>query len=177
MPVTSDSAPTSRKKAAAPKISAGIMLFRQRLKSLEIFLGHPGGPFFAKKDLGSWTIPKGGLAPSESPEDGARREFLEEVGFSPTDEESLIDLGQVKQRSGKTVRCFACKFGQEDEWIESKFHSQPFTMEWPPKSGRTAEFPELDQARFFPVDLARKKILPSQAEFIERLISELAKNS
>ena len=134
-----------------------------RRSSGEVLLVHPGGPFWARRDAGAWSIPKGEYDDGESAEGAARREFLEELGVSPPD--GLTDLGTVRQKNGKEVRAF---LGSGDLDV-SAVVSNTFTMEWPPRSGRVAEFPEIDRAEWFPVGVAREKLNPAQAEFLDRL--------
>ncbi len=150
------------------KQSAGILLFRFRGNLPEIFLGHPGGPYWAKKDDGAWSIPKGGFSEDEDPLDAAKREFFEEIG-SPV-EGTFITLGVIKQPGGKIVHAWAVK-GDCDP---STVASNTFMLEWPPKSGREQEFPEIDRAEWFPIDVARVKILRGQEGFIDRLLDALA---
>ena len=143
------------------KRSAGVLL--RRPGSGEVLLVHPGGPFWARKDLGSWSIPKGEFSSDEDPEAAARREFVEELGVeAPGD---LRDLGVVRQKSGKEVRAF---LGEGDLDV-STVVSNTFTMEWPPRSGKQAEFPEVDRAEWFTVEAAREKLVPAQAAFLDRL--------
>jgi predicted NUDIX family NTP pyrophosphohydrolase len=146
------------------KRSSGILLFR-RTAELEVLLVHPGGPFWAKKDLGAWSIPKGEHDSSEEALAAALREFEEETGSRP-DTGELTDLGTVKQKSGKVVQAYAL----EGDLEAAAIRSNTFTMEWPPRSGREAEFPEVDRAEWFPVELARERINPAQAEFLDRLV-------
>ena len=142
------------------KHSAGVLL---RRADGHVLLVHPGGPFWAKKDLGAWSIPKGEHDDGEDPEACARREFAEELGVpAPSD---LVDLGTVRQTNRKEVPAF---FG-EGELDVSAVVSNTFEMEWPPRSGRTQSFPEIDRAEWFPVDVAREKLNPAQAEFLDRL--------
>lgn len=141
--------------------SAGILLVRP---SGEILLVHPGGPFWAKKDFGAWSIPKGEYTDGEDPEACARREFLEELGVDVPPGE-LTDLGTVRQKNGKEVRAYLAA-GEVDA---SAIVSSTFTMEWPPRSGRTREFPEVDRAEWFSVEAAREKLNPAQAAFLDRL--------
>ena len=128
-----------------------------------MLLVHPGGPFWARKDAGAWSIPKGEHGDDEEPEACARREFEEELGV-PVDGE-LVDLGTVRQKSGKEVRAF---LGSGDLDVAAVV-SNTFTMEWPPRSGRMQEFPEVDRAAWFEVETAREKINPAQAAFLDRL--------
>ena len=143
------------------KRSAGILL---RRPSGEVLLVHPGGPFWARRDAGAWSIPKGEYADGDSAEACARREFEEELG-TPLASAELVDLGVVRQRGGKEVRAFLA-VGDLDV---SRVVSNTFAMEWPPRSGRMQEFPEIDRAEWFPVDEAREKLVPAQAEFLDRL--------
>ena len=128
-----------------------------------MLLVHPGGPFWSRKDAGAWSIPKGEHGDDEEPEACARREFEEELGV-PVDGE-LVDLGTVRQKSGKEVRAF---LGSGDLDVAAVV-SNTFTMEWPPRSGRMQEFPEVDRAAWFEVETAREKINPAQAAFLDRL--------
>jgi predicted NUDIX family NTP pyrophosphohydrolase len=146
-----------------PKRSAGILLFRR--DPLEVLLVHPGGPFFAKKDAGVWSIPKGEYDASEDPLACARREFAEELG-SPLPPGDAVELGEIKQRGGKVVTAFAV----EGDVDATAAESNTFEMEWPPRSGRTASFPEIDRAEWFDVDTAREKLVPAQAAFVDRLL-------
>ena len=143
---------------AGVKRSAGVLL---RRPSGEVLLVHPGGPFWARKDAGAWSIPKGELADGEDPEACARREFAEELGVEvPSD---LTDLGTVRQKS-KEVRAYLAHGDLDVAEL-----SNTFTMEWPPRSGTLQAFPEIDRAEWFPVDAAREKLIPAQAEFLDRL--------
>jgi predicted NUDIX family NTP pyrophosphohydrolase len=143
--------------------SAGILLYRLRDDSLEVLLVHPGGPFWARKDHGAWTIPKGGIAPGETPEAAARREFVEETGFPAVG--PLLPLGSIRQRGGKIVHAWAL-LGDCDP---AALRSNTFEHEWPPHSGRMQPFPEVDRAAWLTVPEARQKILESQRELLERL--------
>jgi predicted NUDIX family NTP pyrophosphohydrolase len=145
------------------KKSAGLLMYRNGLHGLEVLLVHPGGPFWAKKDAGSWSVPKGELCNGEDELTAARREFQEETGLSPTD--PLIPLGTVKHRSGKTVTAWAFQGDCDPASIKSNM----FMMEWPPKSGRQQEFPEIDRADFFSLNEAKHKILPAEALFLDTL--------
>lgn len=149
--------------------SAGILLFRRigGNNDLEVFIVHPGGPFFAKRDEGVWSIPKGLPESGEELVDTALREFEEEVGFRPDGE--LIPLGTVLQSGGKTVHAFACEH-PADRPVPG-LRSNTFTMEWPPKSGKTKEFPEVDRGGFYPPEIAARKLNRAQVELIERLIA------
>jgi predicted NUDIX family NTP pyrophosphohydrolase len=146
------------------RLSAGILLFREREGRLEVLLGHPGGPFFAKQDEGSWTVLKGEADPGEELPAVARREFAEETGQEPPDG-TMLELGQVRQRGGKTVVAWALA-GDLDP---ATARSNTFEMEWPPRSGRLREFPEIDRVEWFDLESGRRKILPAQAPFLERL--------
>ena len=142
------------------KRSAGVLLRRE---DGHVLLVHPGGPFWARKDLGAWSIPKGEHDDDEDPEACARREFAEELGVpAPA---ALTDLGTVRQKNRKEVRAF---YGEGDLAVEAVV-SNTFVMEWPPRSGREQAFPEIDRAAWFPVDEARAKLNPAQAEFLDRL--------
>jgi predicted NUDIX family NTP pyrophosphohydrolase len=146
------------------RTSAGLLMFRRKQDELEVLLVHPGGPFFRKKDDGAWTIPKGEAAEGEDLRSRAKIEFEEELGFAPVEE--WIELGSVKQKGGKTVHAWAfCG----DLPPDFKLASNTFELEWPPKSGRKQPFPEVDQAKFFPLALARSKINPAQTVFLDRL--------
>jgi predicted NUDIX family NTP pyrophosphohydrolase len=146
------------------RVSAGILLFREREGRLEVLLGHPGGPFFAKKDEGSWSVLKGEADPGEELPAVARREFAEETGQGPPDD-TMLELGEVRQRGGKTVVAWALA-GDVDP---ATAQSNTFEMEWPPRSGRLREFPEIDRVGWFDLESARRKILPAQVPFLERL--------
>jgi predicted NUDIX family NTP pyrophosphohydrolase len=149
------------------KRSAGILVFRRDDAGLSVLLAHPGGPIFRRRDAGVWTIPKGEIEPDEAPLAAARRELAEETGFSV--EGPFVDLGTVTQRSGKVVHAFAA----EARLDPTKLTSTHFRMEWPPRSGKFAEFPEVDRADYFSVEAAREKLIPAQAEFLDRLLSAL----
>ncbi len=150
------------------KESAGVLLHRRRGGALEVLLVHPGGPYWAGKDLGAWTIPKGELAGDEDPLAAARRELAEETGLAP--DGPFLPLTPVRQRSGKLVHAFACA-GDCDP---AALRSDTFEMEWPPRSGRRARFPEVDRAEFFAPDVARTKINPAQVALIDELERLLA---
>jgi predicted NUDIX family NTP pyrophosphohydrolase len=150
----------------AAKRSAGILLHRRGDDGLEVLLVHPGGPFWAKKDLGAWSIPKGEHDDAEEALECALREFEEETGSRP-DAGELADLGTVRQKSGKVVHAWAL----EGDLDADAIRSNTFTMEWPPRSGRTSEFPEVDRAAWFAVEAARERINPAQAAFLDRLMT------
>ena len=143
--------------------SAGILLYKREPDGLRVLLAHPGGPFWHARDEGAWTIPKGGIEADETPPDAARREFEEELGAPAVGD--LQPLGRLRQRGGKWVEAFAL----EGEFDTSRLYSMAFRMEWPPKSGRFSQFPEVDRAEWFGLDDARRKILESQAPLIDRL--------
>src|SRR5438874_474058 len=139
-----------------PKISAGLLMYRKRNAELEFLLVHPGGPFWRKKDAGAWTIPKGEIEEGEEALAAAKREFAEELGIKAEGE--FIELTPIRQKGGKSVRAWAFEGDCDSERIKSN----TFTMEWPPRSGRSAEFPEVDRAGFFSLGQAREKINPAQ---------------
>jgi len=151
-----------------PKQSAGLVFYRRRGPNLQILLAHPGGPFYARKDLGAWSIPKGEPDPGEDLLAAARREFEEELGFNPDGE--VVALGSITQKSGKIVHAWAV----EGDWDPTLIKCIPFTMEWPPHSGKQQEFPEVDRAEFFDLEEARRRINPAQAELLTRLQQMLA---
>jgi predicted NUDIX family NTP pyrophosphohydrolase len=144
--------------------SAGILLYRQRDDQLEVLLVHPGGPFWARRDEGAWSIPKGEYEPGEDPLAAARREFEEELGTAPP-EGPVAELDEVRQRGGKVVRAFAIP-GDIDATVAT---SNTFELEWPPRSGKRIEVPEVDRAEWFPLGRAREKINPAQAALLDRL--------
>jgi predicted NUDIX family NTP pyrophosphohydrolase len=146
--------------------SAGILLYRGIAEALEVLLVHPGGPFWAKKDEGAWSIPKGEVDEGEDPLGCALRELGEELGTPPAIvAEQLIELGTVRQKSGKLVRCWAA----EADFDPATLRSNTFTIEWPPRSGQQREFPEVDRAAWFGLEAAKGKINPAQVEFVARL--------
>jgi predicted NUDIX family NTP pyrophosphohydrolase len=147
-----------------PRQSAGILLYRFAGEASEVLLVHPGGPFWARKDAGVWSIPKGEYDDTEDPLACALREFEEETGTA-LDPEEPVELGSIKQRSGKVVTAWAA----EGDLDADSIASNTFTMEWPPRSGTTAEFPEVDRAGWFSLDEAREKLNPAQVEFVDRL--------
>ncbi len=154
----------------ATKRSAGILLFRRGGGETEFLLVHPGGPFWAKKDAGAWSIPKGQIESEEEPRACAIRELEEELGPAPElDSEGLIQLGSIRQRAGKVVEAWAAEADFDPEALASN----TFEMEWPPRSGEVQEFPEVDRAGWFDLEAARKKILPAQAPFLDRLLERL----
>jgi predicted NUDIX family NTP pyrophosphohydrolase len=151
-----------------PKHSAGLLLFRQTVRGLEVFLVHPGGPFWAKRDLGAWSIPKGEYPADEDPLAAARREFQEETGFA-TDGE-FLELGTVRQAGGKFVSVWAFE-GDRDP---AKLTSNHFQMQWPPRSGKMADFPEVDRGAWFNLREAHVRILAGQRPFLDLLEKKLS---
>jgi predicted NUDIX family NTP pyrophosphohydrolase len=149
---------------ARERRSAGLLLFRRTDAGPEVLLGHMGGPYFARRDAGAWTVPKGEYTPDEPAWDAARREFEEELGLPPPDGEA-VPLGEVKQAGGKTVTVWAV----EADLDPAAVVPGTFTMEWPPRSGRTQEFPELDRVAWLFLDRAREVIVKAQAAFLDRL--------
>ena len=143
--------------------SAGLLPFRRRGGRLEVFLVHPGGPFWARKDAGAWTIAKGEIAEGEEPLAAARREFLEETGFAPEGE--FVELPPVRQKAGKLVHAWAIAADCDP----ARLTSNMFSMEWPPRSGQMRDFPEVDRGQWFGLDEARQKMLPSQLPLLEAL--------
>jgi predicted NUDIX family NTP pyrophosphohydrolase len=152
----------------AGKQSAGILLYRRGNGRLEVLLAHPGGPYWKKRDLGAWTLPKGEVDEGEDPCDAARREFIEETGFEPGP--GGVALASLKQPSGKVIHAWAI----EGDCDAAASRSIVFTMQWPPKSGKEAEFPEIDRVEWFSIPDAHRKILPGQAPFLTQL-EELVK--
>ena len=150
------------------KRSAGILLYRVAGAAPEVLLVHPGGPYWARKDAGAWSIPKGEYEDGEDPRACALREFEEELGVGLPPGE-LAELGSVKQKGGKVVTAWAA----EGDLDADSVASNTFTMEWPPRSGRTAEFPEIDRAGWFEIATAREKLVPAQTEFLDRLLDRL----
>jgi len=146
-----------------PKISSGLLLFRTRNRVLEFLLVHPGGPFWKNKDAGSWTIPKGEITEGEEPLNAAIREFQEELGFAPTG--PFTELPTIKQKGGKLVHAWAF----EGDCDPTQIKSNTFSMEWPPRSGRQCEFPEVDRAEFFNLENAKTKINSAQIPLLEEL--------
>ncbi len=152
------------------RISAGLLMYRVRERQLEVFLAHPGGPFFTHRDDNHWTIPKGEIEPDEAYLATAIREFKEEVGVDVPPESPFIELGSIKQKGGKTVFAWAVpQMCPDPIQVKSNF----FEMEWPPGSGNYQSFPEVDRAEFFPVQQARRKIKETQVPLLERLEAAL----
>ncbi|MBA2812935.1 NUDIX domain-containing protein [Streptomyces sp. KM273126] len=146
------------------KRSAGLLLYRRAAGGLEVLLGHMGGPFFARRNAGAWTVPKGEYESGEPAWDAARREFQEELGLPPPDGEA-VPLGEVRQTGGKVVTAWAV----EADLDPAAVVPGTFRMEWPPKSGRAQEFPELDRVEWLGLDRAREVIVKAQAVFLDRL--------
>ena len=153
-----------------PKLSAGLLMFRRRDDQIEVLLVHPGGPFWAKKDLGSWSLPKGEYSEGEDPLAAARREFEEETGFTAGDR--AIPLTPVRMPSGKLVQAWAVRGDAEP----SALRSNEFEMEWPPKSGRRRRFPEVDRAAWFSIADAKIKILKGQVPFLDELLRRVSRH-
>ena len=154
------------------KRSAGLLLHRSAASGLEVLLVHPGGPFWARRDDGAWTVPKGEYGEGEDPAAVAEREFAEEIGVAAPGGPRR-DLGELRQAGGKWTRLWAL----EADLDVSSVTSNTFEIEWPPRSGRTAEFPEVDAALWAPVPLARRKVLASLEPFLDRLLALLAAES
>jgi len=151
-----------------PKTSAGLLLYRvTRAGGLEVLLVHPGGPLFAKKDLGHWTVPKGEIDAGEELLAAAHRELAEETGFTAAG--PALELGTVKQKNGKIVHAWAVR-GDADV---TRLVSNEFELEWPPKSGRVRSFPEVDRAEWFALDEARRRIKAAQEPFLDRLAEKI----
>ncbi len=150
------------------KTSAGILLYRRKDNVLRVFLVHPGGPFFVNKDEGAWSVPKGELEEGEDPLAAARREFEEETGCALGG--TFVSLTPIKQKGGKIVLAWAVEGDCDAEAIKSN----TFALEWPPKSGKVQDFPEVDRAGWFTVDEAKKKINPAQAALVDELVNKLA---
>jgi len=150
-----------------PVRSAGILMHRRVGRELQVLLVHPGGPFWARKDMGAWSIPKGEYGEEETAWSAAAREFEEETGFRPAGEP--LDLGEIVQPSRKRITAFAL----EGDVDASHIRSVTFDLEWPPRSGRVHSFPEVDRAEWFSIEIARAKILPGQRPFLDRLVEQL----
>jgi predicted NUDIX family NTP pyrophosphohydrolase len=149
------------------KLSAGLLLYRRRSEGIEVFLVHPGGPFWSKKDFGAWSIPKGEYGPDEDALEAARRELEEETGLSV--EGPFLPLTPIRQAGGKVVTAWAV----ERDFDASAIRSNTFTMEWPPKSGNQKEFPEVDRAEWCSLDAAQAKILSGQRPLLDELASKV----
>jgi len=154
------------------RISAGILMFRRRGDKIEFLLAHPGGPLFVHKDKGHWTIPKGEAASGEDLLTRARIEFAEEVGLEPKG--PYLPLGTIKQKGGKIVHAWAVEGDLPPDFAQ---RSNTFELEWPPRSGQVQSFPEIDRAEFFAEKIARKKIKPTQAPFLDCLVAALDQRS
>jgi predicted NUDIX family NTP pyrophosphohydrolase len=150
------------------KRSAGILMYRRTSGGIELLLAHPGGPFWASKDAGSWSIPKGEYGEDEDALVAAKREFAEELGSAPPSR-PFLDLGAIKQPSRKVIAAFAV----EGDFDPATLASNRFELEWPPRSGRAQSFAEIDAAQWLTPSEAREKIQPGQAEFIDRLLESL----
>ena len=155
-----------------PKRSAGLLLYRRVERGrLEVLLVHPGGPYWARRDDGAWSVPKGEYEEGEDPLEAAIREYREELGSNPPTDRPPMFLGEVRQSSGKLVSAWALEGDLDPEATRS----ESFTMEWPPRSGLTREFPEVDRASWFGLEAARRKLVRGQAVFIDRLQDQAVK--
>jgi predicted NUDIX family NTP pyrophosphohydrolase len=158
----------------ATKRSSGILLYRDRDDgTTEFLLVHPGGPYWARRDDGAWSIPKGGIEEEEDSRTAALRELDEELGGGAPDldPDELIELGSIRQRAGKVVDAWAA----EGDFDPAALESNTFEMEWPPRSGREVEFPEVDRADWFALEEAKRRLLPAQGEFLDRLLEHLGR--
>lgn len=155
-----------------PKLSAGLLLYRSRDGVVEVLLVHPGGPYWARRDEGAWSLPKGEHDASEDPLAVARREFREELGVEPPSEGAPAFLGELRQAGGKRVSAWAV----EGDLDVADVRSNTFTIEWPPRSGTRREFPEVDRADWFGLEEASRKLVPGQAGFLDRLAELLGVN-
>lgn len=144
--------------------SAGLVVFRERDGALQVLLGHMGGPYWARKDAGAWSIPKGELGDGEDPLAGARREYREELGHAAPDG-PVVELGEIRQRGGKRVLAFAV----EGDFDPAQLRPGTFELEWPPRSGRRQSFPEIDRVAWFDLATAKRKVVSGQAELLDRL--------
>jgi predicted NUDIX family NTP pyrophosphohydrolase len=151
------------------RTSAGVLLWRRRDDDIQVLLAHNGGPYWARKDLGHWTIPKGEIEAGEEPEAVARREFAEETGHELPDG-PLVALGEIRQKGGKLVFGWAV----EGDLDPAAAHSNTFDLEWPPRSGKMQAFPEIDRVEWFGLDEARRRVKASQVPFLDRLVDALA---
>jgi len=155
-----------------PKHSSGLLLYRLTDAGTEVLLVHPGGPFYARKDTGVWSVPKGEYQPGEDPIQVALREFEEELGTAaPVGHEALVDLGTVRQGGGKVVAVWCANA----DFDATRIRSMTFQLEWPPRSGQTRDFAEVDRAGWFALAEARLKLVPAQAEFIDRLEAQIGR--
>lgn len=155
-----------------PSRSAGLLLYRRVGGALEVLLGHMGGPYFVRRDDGAWSIPKGEHDPAEQPLAAACREFAEEFGTLPPSTDGAVALGEVRQRNGKLVTAWAI----EADFDADAIVSNTFEIEWPPRSGRRREFPEIDRAAWFDLATARTKMIAGQDALLDRLVAHLAAN-
>jgi predicted NUDIX family NTP pyrophosphohydrolase len=151
-----------------PKTSAGLLLYRRRGPDVEVLIGHMGGPFWARKDEAAWSVPKGEYGPGEEPFAVALREFEEELGI-PVPADDFLPLGEVRQAGGKVFTAWAA----EGDLDAAAARSNTFTLEWPPRSGRIQEFPEIDRAAWLTVDEARTKLVRGQVPLLDRLLAAL----
>jgi predicted NUDIX family NTP pyrophosphohydrolase len=151
--------------------SAGLLVYRRRPGACEVFLVHPGGPFWRSKDVGAWSIPKGEFTPDEDPLDAARREFAEETGIEMSGD--FVPLASIRQPSGKTIEAWAV----EGDCDPAMIRSNTFATEWPPRSGRVQQFPEIDRAAWFAIDEARSRIIKGQRGFLDELRRLLGRDS
>jgi len=151
------------------RVSAGILLYRLRATGPEVFLVHPGGPFWARRDLGAWSVPKGEAGDGEDLLEAAKREFFEETGGRVEGE--FIQLAPLRQRSGKVVHAWAV----EGDLDASSITSNTFAIEWPPRSGKSRMFPEVDRAGWFTLPEAREKLLPGQRPFLDDMMLKIAR--
>lgn len=152
-----------------PRTSAGLLLYRRRAAGVQVLVGHMGGPFWARKDARAWSIPKGEHGPDEEPRDVALREFAEELG-SPAPVADLVPLGEVRQSGGKRLTAWAA----EGDLDAAAAVSNTFSLEWPPRSGRVQEFPEIDRAAWLTVEEARAKLVAGQVPLLDRLLDVIA---
>ncbi len=150
-----------------PRISAGLLMYRIHTHALQVLLAHPGGPLFSRRDAGVWSIPKGEVGPGEALLDTAQREFREETGIEP--QGPYLALAPIQQKGGKIVHAWAF----EGDCDPSRLTSNTFHMEWPPRSGQSREFPEVDRADFFDLATAHQKIKPSQWDLVVQLVTLL----
>ena len=150
------------------KLSAGLIVYRKTGNTIEVLIAHMGSPWWAKKDKGAWSIPKGEYQEGDDPLANAKREFKEELGLEPPDGE-LIELGTIEQKNNKTVIAWAV----EGELDTNTTTSNKITIEWPPRSSQMQEFPEIDRTAYFPLNVAAQKLIPAQTEFLDRLAEKL----
>lgn len=158
----------------AERVSAGLLLYRVRGGRLEVLLVHPGGPFFARRDAGYWSIPKGEIESGEDLLKAAIREVQEEVGVEIDPADRFIPLGSIRQKGGKVVHAWGLEWDREPPAVNA---SNTFTLEWPPHSGQFQQFPEVDRAEFFSLDQAREKIKETQRPLLDRLAAALGRSN